>query len=57
MEELLRLTRENNQMLKQIVAWIYNNRNDAASDFIMNIIANIIGNRVDPATFDNYGKN
>lgn len=51
MEELLQLTRENNYMLKQIIAYInhinanVNNEND--NDFIRNILANLISNTVD----------
>lgn len=46
MEELLRLTQENNLMLKQIIAYINginahaNTENE--NDFIRNIIANLI---------------
>lgn len=50
MEELLTLTRENNIMLKQIIAYInlQNNPNiifqDDMKDFIMNCIANRVSN-------------
>lgn len=50
MDELLQLTRENNIMLKQIIAYINirNNPNivfqDDMKDFIMNCIANKISN-------------
>lgn len=45
-QELLQLTRENNQLLKLILKYV---QHDEGNDFITNIIANIIGNRLDPA--------
>ena len=45
-QELLQLTRENNQLLKLILKYV---QHDEGNDFITNIIANIIGNRIDPA--------
>ena len=48
-KELLRLTRENNEMLKQIIAYInHMNRNadgENMNDFMRNIIANMISNK------------
>jgi len=44
-EELLRLTKENNKILKTILAIVINEHN---SDFQNNIIANIIGNGIMP---------
>lgn len=43
-QELLQLTRENNNLLKEILKHI---RRDDVGDFVTNIIANIIGNRLD----------
>lgn len=43
-QELLELTRENNMLLKTILKFVYH---DDASDFITNVFANIIGNRLD----------
>ena len=51
MEELLQLTRENNYMLKQIIAYINhinaNADNENNNDFIRNILANLVSNTVD----------
>lgn len=43
-QELLQLTRENNILLKEILKHI---RRDDVGDFFTNIIANVIGNRID----------
>lgn len=43
-QELLQLNRENNALLKEILKHI---RRDDTGDFLTNIIANIIGNRID----------
>lgn len=43
-QELLELTRENNQLLKAILHFVHH---DEANDFITNVFANIIGNRLD----------
>lgn len=45
-QELLQLTRENNELLKLILRYV---QHDEGNDFITNIIANIIGNRIDPS--------
>lgn len=42
--ELLQLVRENNVLLKEILRFVYH---DEANDFTTNVIANIIGNRLD----------
>lgn len=51
MEELLQLTKENNYMLKQIMAYINhinaNADNENNNDFIRNILANLISNTID----------
>lgn len=44
-EELLRLTRENNKILKAILTIVVN---EHTSDFQNNIMANIIGNGIMP---------
>lgn len=44
-KELLTLVRENNALLKAILKFVYH---DEANDFLTNIIANVIGNRIDP---------
>lgn len=47
-EELLRLTKENNEMLKQIIAYINyingNANNENENDFVRNVIANLMSN-------------
>lgn len=48
MEELLRLTRENNEMLKRICAWLDKTEsaewqtNNDMKDFVMNCVANMV---------------
>lgn len=42
--ELLSLARENNALLKYILQAVHK---DEANDFMTNIIANIVGNRID----------
>ena len=44
-KELLELTRENNKLLKYILTIV---SNEHSSDFINNIIANILGNGIMP---------
>lgn len=43
-QELLKLTKENNELLKEILMHI---RRDDVGDFLTNVIANIVGNRID----------
>ena len=50
-QELLELTRQNNELLRAILHLV---QHDGATDFIHNVIANLVGNRIDPY---NYGKN
>ena len=50
-QELLKLTRENNEMLKTILRYV---RHDDINDFFTNIAANIIGNRIDGGNI--YGR-
>lgn len=42
--ELLQLTRENNAILQAILKYV---RHDDMNDFFTNVVANIIGNRID----------
>lgn len=48
-DKLLNITKENNKMLKQIVAYINfinkNHDNENSQDFMMNVVANIISNK------------
>lgn len=44
LEELLELTRQNNQLLQLILAIV---RHDESNDFIHNVIANLLSNRID----------
>ncbi len=43
-QELLQLTRENNQLLKLILRLV---QHDGGDDFITNVIANLLSNRID----------
>lgn len=47
-QELLQLTRENNQLLKAILRFVYH---DESNDFFTNVVANLIGNRIDPQSY------
>lgn len=47
-QELLELTRQNNMLLSVVATAVLNNTND---DFIQNVIANLLSNRI-----DRYGK-
>lgn len=49
-QELLELTRQNNQLLRAILHFV---QHDEANDFMTNVIANLVGNRIDP---QNYAK-
>lgn len=44
-QELLELTRQNNELLRAILRLV---QHDEANDFVTNIVANVIGNRIDP---------
>ena len=44
-QELLELTRQNNELLRAILRFV---QHDEANDFVTNVVANIIGNRIDP---------
>lgn len=51
-QELLKLARENNEMLKTILRYV---RHDDINDFFTNVAANIIGNRIDGGNiYDRY---
>lgn len=41
MTEELKLLRENNAMLKQILGYLQNNGNDYGKDFLVNVFANL----------------
>ena len=43
-QELLQLTRENNQLLKLILRLV---QHDKDGDFITNVVANLLSNRID----------
>lgn len=43
-QELLELTRQNNWLLRAILHFV---QHDEANDFMTNIFANIVGNRLD----------
>lgn len=55
-DEIVFLLRDNNRMLKEIIAYINmidsNRINENNDDFIRNILANLISNQID----GNYGK-
>ena len=51
-QELLELTRQNNELLRAILHFV---QHDEANDFMTNIVANIIGNRIDPQNYV-YGR-
>ena len=43
-QELLQLTRENNQLLKLILRLV---QHDEGNDFMTNVVANLLSNRID----------
>ena len=46
--ELLELTRENNQMLRWIMSYLMHEaQHDDTQDFVQNVVANLVSNRVD----------
>lgn len=46
--ELLELTRENNQMLHWIMSYLMHEaQHDDTQDFVQNVVANLVSNRVD----------
>lgn len=47
-QELLELTRQNNELLRAILRLV---QHDEANDFMTNVIANIVGNRIDPQNY------
>ena len=49
-QELLELTRQNNELLRAILHLV---QHDEANDFVHNVIANLIGNRIDPYNYGN----
>ena len=52
-QELLELTRQNNWLLRAILRFI---QHDEANDFMTNILANIVGNRLDGGNTYGYRK-
>lgn len=47
-DELLELTRENNQMLHWIMSYLMHEaQHDDIQDFVQNVVANLVSNRVD----------
>lgn len=46
-DEILSLLRKNNKMLREICAFLTHTAQTPESDFINNIIANVIGNKID----------
>lgn len=47
-DELLELTRENNQMLRWIMSYLMHEaQHDDTQDFVQNVVANLVSNRVD----------
>ena len=46
-DEILSLLRDNNRMLHEICSFLRQTGQTPESDFINNVLANIIGNRVD----------
>lgn len=48
MEEVLKLLKENNEMLKFIVMKLQNcNESTEVQDFLSNIVANLVANKID----------
>ena len=47
-QELLELTRQNNQLLQLVLAAV---RHDEGNDFIHNIIANLVANKMEGNTY------
>ena len=43
-QELLQLTRENNQLLKLILRLVWH---DEGNNFVTNVVANLLSNRID----------
>ena len=51
-QELLELTRQNNELLRAILRLV---QHDEANDFMTNVIANLVGNRIYPQNYV-YGR-
>lgn len=47
-QELLQLTRENNQLLKLILRYV---QHDEGNDFMTNVVANLLSNRMEGNTY------
>ena len=50
-QELLELTRQNNELLRAILRFV---QHDEANDFIQNLIANLLANKMDGSTYLNH---
>ena len=59
--ELIRMTAENNMMLKSIIKYLSNQRNNADgenfNDFIRNIMANMISTNIEKSMFGRFNIN
>ena len=59
--ELIRMTAENNMMLKSIIKYLSNQRSNADSenfnDFIRNIMANMISTNIEQCVFGRFNNN
>ena len=47
-QELLELTRQNNQLLRAILRFV---QHDEANDFMTNIVANLVANKMEGNTY------
>ena len=47
-QELLELTRQNNELLRAILCFV---QHDEANDFITNIVANLLANKMEGNTY------
>lgn len=47
-QELLQLTRENNRLLHILLTLV---QHDESNDFFTNVVANLVGNRIDPYNY------
>ena len=59
--QLMKMVAENNYMLKSIVSYLGNQRNNADSenfnDFIRNIVANMISSNIEQCIFGRFNNN
>lgn len=52
-QELLELTRQNNELLRAILRLV---QHDEANDFMTNIVANLLANKMDGNTYNKYAE-